>query len=406
VNMEKNYLYFQPEYVSKFKCDGAKCNAHCCKGWAITIDEPTYKKYSKLADAKEITSHIKFNSELKAYVVTLDERNFCPMLTENNLCRLQCDYGEGILSVTCTTYPRITCSFGNFFERSLIMTCPVAAEMILFQEEPMKFKWLSIPEKIHNGGKIAGRALPLTKESLSVFFETQLAMISILQERRLSLDQRLITLGFFLDKLQELILGKADRDTLLNLIWAYKSEEFLVWGGVASLFPNFSGDAKNFLPLIMKLIGYTIPYFRGSKFFDALEKVLEIKPDEKGQVFIKEIIPRYERLEVDRDAFLEKYSTVLENYLVNELFLNCYPLRFINENITRNFAIFLISYKIFELIFFSAVQENLNSKDDILEIVDWFTNKMDHSKELYENFFELLKGIDDTFLLMTCLLRG
>lgn len=338
--------------------------------------------------------------------MTLDERNFCPMLTENNLCRLQCDYGEGILSVTCTTYPRITCSFGNFFERSLIMTCPVAAEMILFQEEPMKFEWLSIPEKIHNGGKIAGRALPLTEESLSVFFETQLAMISILQERRLSLDQRLITLGFFLDKLQELILGKADRDTLLNLIWAYKSEEFLVWGGVASLFPNFSGDAKNFLPLIMKLIGYTIPYFRGSKFFDALEKVLEIKPDEKGQVSIKEIIPRYERLEFDRDAFLEKYSTVLENYLVNELFLNCYPLRFINENITRNFAIFLISYKIFELIFFSAVQENLNSKDDILEIVDWFTNKMDHSKELYEKFFELLKGIDDTFLLMTCLLRG
>ena len=403
MNMEKNYLYFQPEYVSKFKCDSSKCNDNCCeRDWEIDVDEATYKKYLQVAPV--IAQQFKFNEQKKKYLLT---KRPCPFLTEKKLCRLQLEYGEGILSVTCTTYPRITCSFGKFFERSLTMTCPVAAEMILFEPEPMKFEWLSVPEKIHsNGGKIAGRALPLTEESLSIFFETQLAMISILQERRLSLDQRLITLGLFLDKLQELILGKADRDTLLNLIWAYKSEEFLVGGGVASLFPNFSGDAKNFLPLIMKLIGYTIPYFRGSKFFDALEKVLEIKPDEKGQVFIKEIIPRYERLAVDRDAFLEKYSTVLENYLVNELFLNCYPLRFIDKNITRNFAIFLISYKIFELIFFSAVQENLNSKDDILEIVDWFTNKMDHSKELYENFFELLKGIDDTFLLMTCLLRG
>ena len=39
-------------------------------------------------------------------------------------------------------------------------------------------------------------------------------------------------------------------------------------------------------------------------------------------------------------------------------------------------------------------------------MVDWFTEKMDHSKDLYDKFFELLKGIDDTFLLMTCLLKG
>ena len=81
--MEKKYLYFQPEYVGKFKCDSSKCNARCCKDWAIDIDEASYKKYPP-----EIAEHIKFNSERKLYIMELDKKNFCPMLIENNLCRL------------------------------------------------------------------------------------------------------------------------------------------------------------------------------------------------------------------------------------------------------------------------------------------------------------------------------
>lgn len=80
--MEKKYLHFQPEYVGKFKCDGAKCNARCCKNWEISIDEDSYKKYPP-----EVAEHIKFNSESKTYVMELDEKRSCPMLTENNLCR-------------------------------------------------------------------------------------------------------------------------------------------------------------------------------------------------------------------------------------------------------------------------------------------------------------------------------
>ncbi len=108
----------------------------------------------------------------------------------------------------------------------------------------------------------------------------------------------------------------------------------------------------------------------------------------------------------NRKDFLDKHSTLLENYLVNELFMNRYPYRFLNENIARNFAIFLISYKIFELILFAATHEGMTSKADLLDMVDWFTTKMDHAKALHDKFFELLKGIDDIFLLMTCLLKG
>lgn len=147
--MDKKYLYFQPEYVGKFKCDGSKCDARCCKNWSIFIDKKTYEKYPQ-----EIAEHLKLNPECKQYLMKLDERNFCPMLTESNLCSLQLKYGEDFLSTTCATYPRYTRDFGKFFERSLTLTCPVAAELILFQEEPMSFELVEVSKKIHsNGGK-------------------------------------------------------------------------------------------------------------------------------------------------------------------------------------------------------------------------------------------------------------
>ena len=86
--------------------------------------------------------------------------------------------------------------------------------------------------------------------------------------------------------------------------------------------------------------------------------------------------------------------------------MNHYPFRFDKESITKNFAIFLISYKIFELILFAATHKGFTSKEDLLDMINWFTRIMDQAKDLHEKFFELLKGIDDTFLLMTCLLKG
>ena len=408
MNMERKYLYFQPEYVSKFKCDGSKCNARCCKNWTIDIDKASYEKYSALATAQEIIPHIEFNSERNSYVVKLNEKNFCPMLTENNLCRLQKDYGEDFLSKTCASYPRHTYNFGNFFERSLTLSCPVAAELILFQKEPLEFKFIEVPEKVHsNGGKIQIGSFVLSEKNLVIFFELQVAMISILQERRFTIDQRLIVLGLLLDKLQELISDETDTDTLMGLITQYESENFLM-EEVAPLFRNFLPDAKPFMFFVMEFLKYAfmLESYEGKKFVELLIEVLRIKLDEKSRADIAEVATNYESLAGEREKFLKDYSPLLENYLVNEIFASCYPWRFVEESITKNFAVLMISYKIFELLIFATTQKNSAPKDDILKLVNLFTTKAGHNKKVYENFINLLKDVDDTFLLMNCMLRG
>ena len=405
----KTFLYFQPEYVSKFKCDGSKCNARCCKNWTIGIDAATYKKYSRIKPkniAKEITSHMKFNSERGEYIITLEE-NFCPFLTENNLCRLQLDYGEEILSYMCATYPRRTYSIGKFFERSLTLTCPVAAEMVLFEQEPLKFELVEVPDKIHSKhGKIQITKIPISENDAPLAREVQIAMISILQERRFSIDQRLIVLGLFLDKLQELISSGTGNENVLNLIAAYRSEEFLMQE-ISPIFQSFSFDANKFVLFMMKFIGHTLKALRsteGQRFFKAFEEVLGINPDENNLISIPEIVTNFEKLADARKNFTENYSTFLENYLVNEIFYSFYPWRFITESLTKNFIVFLISFKIFELMTFATVQSGLDSKEDLLAMVDWFMIKTDHNDALYKRFFELLEGVDDTYLLMATLL--
>ena len=68
-------IYYEPEYVSKFICDGPSCNAVCCKNWQIEIDAKAANRYRKfnsnIADFKNGHYYINFN-----------EQNACPFLNE------------------------------------------------------------------------------------------------------------------------------------------------------------------------------------------------------------------------------------------------------------------------------------------------------------------------------------
>ena len=267
----KKKIFFRPEYVEKFQCDGQKCKAHCCRGWRIDIDKKTYKSYEKLrpkAAAKEITSKIKFDDKIDKYVIALDETGSCPLLDENNFCIIQKKHGEDYLSVTCQTYPRSVYKIGDVHEISLCVTCPVAAELILLQKEPIKF--VENEMRMPGAGKVTFRNIRpengLTSEHI---FTTQKAAISILQERRLTIEQRLAVLGFFLDKLDELMTsGKVEE--ISNLVKFYTSEKF-----ISEQVPEFLSavrfDVAQFVKIMMgvleSLYGKKSPFQRENTFY-------------------------------------------------------------------------------------------------------------------------------------------
>ena len=397
----KKYLYFQPQYVKDFKCDGSKCNARCCKDWSIFIDTKTHEQYSQIeppADAAEILSHMTFNDERKEYLVTMRDGKICPFLNENNLCRLQLTYGEKFLSVTCSSFPRRTLNFGKFFERSLVLTCPVAAELILLTDEPIKFEFVEVPEKVHsNDGKISIAPVDTSQGFVDIMLEIQIAMISIMQERTLTIDQRLIVLGFFLDRLDELFANKSvtveQLDEMLNalkkLLAAYESKDFLSHN-VPRMLEVVNFNAKKFIVLMLELIEslYGDKTQGKETILDLVAATLGIVPDERGQVSAAKIAATYESLAYARKAFSAERATFMENYLVNELFLTCFPWKF-TESLAKNYGVFVATYKLFELITFSAQRQNFVGKENLLLLTGWFLSSADHSDEFGKKVLEL-----------------
>ena len=407
--MEKKYVYFQPQYVGEFICDSSKCSNSCCeRGWNIDIDEATYKKYLQIkpdSKAREIIAPFKYNQGKGKYLLT---QKPCPFLTEKKLCRLQLEYGEDFLSLTCRSYPRVTTYFGKFFERSLTLTCSVAAERILFQEEPMKFELVEIPEKVHGGDRILINSVYLDEKTLAHVIEIQIAMISILQERTLTINQRLIVLGFFLDRLEEIFAAKEfDNAALIKLLATYESKNFFA-GQVPRMLRSINFDAKKFIGIMLELLNN---FYGGrnlganKKFMDAVLDAFGIVTDENNRAHVSKIAANYKRLGDFRKSFLEKHSTFLENYLVNELFMNCYPWRFEGQ-IMKNYALFIIKYKLFELILIATAWGNFVGKEELISFVDWFCSQFNHIEAYQRQIFDYLKDKDDILNLMDSLLEA
>ena len=214
--MEQTFIYFQPENINKFQCDGQSCGGRCCKHWSIDIDKDTYKNYAAIkpkSESQEITQKIQFNEEKHQYIIKLNENYFCPFLTEDNWCRIQRKYGADFLSNTCMTYPRKTFRIGDFYERSLSLTCPVAADLILNSIESMSFEQTEISSKEYfDSCRDMVRMVNTPAYLLKYVFNVQYAVISILQERSLTIDQRLIVVGYFCDQLEELINSNKYQD--------------------------------------------------------------------------------------------------------------------------------------------------------------------------------------------------
>lgn len=395
----ENFLLFRPEYVGKFKCDASKCNNNCCeRAWNIFIDADTYKKYSSYP---QIIKYIRFDEAKGEYILTRNERGVCPFLTEKKLCGLQLEYGEKFLSATCVTYPRINYYFGKFAEQSLTPTCSLAAEMIFFGREPLKFELVAVSSE-----NLTSYKLQVPEKFIEHLIDIQIAEISILQERTLTINQRLIMLGFFLDKLEEISADTIDKTALRKLLAAYESKNFLAQQ-LPSMLASVHFDAKKFIGMMLKIFEALyggIPLGDGQKFFNALIETLELKPDEKKLISAAQVAARYESLAAERKNFSAQYATFLENYLVNELFMNCYPWRFF-ESITKNYAMFVTTYKVFELFTFAAIHRGLDGRDNSLQLVEWFSEQTNHTYGIRQKIFDQIKNLDDPLMLMNSLLE-
>lgn len=141
-----------PDYFEDFHCLGEACPDTCCIGWELEIDEATYDYYRSVPGAfgrrlrAAMADAAKDGEAARTFCLKVDGR--CPFLNRQNLCEIVLELGPEALPEVCTEYPRRTFSFGPYITRSLTLSCPEVARMLLTSEPPVHFPEVDLSERV------------------------------------------------------------------------------------------------------------------------------------------------------------------------------------------------------------------------------------------------------------------
>jgi len=125
------------DYYDSFTCIADKCSFTCCQEWKIAVDDDTYIKWKHLSLTKQNNNYLDQYVKQKdgTRVITLNKQKQCPFLNEQKLCNLVLNFGDEVLSETCTIFPRQIHEFADRKEYSLVSCCPEVVDLMNQQDK-------------------------------------------------------------------------------------------------------------------------------------------------------------------------------------------------------------------------------------------------------------------------------
>ena len=346
-------LCLQSVYMRRFVCDGRRCGSLCCCAkWGVALDAATLARYEGRPELLHELKKGLERSEATGGWIMRHENGRCVFLREDGLCSLQRRFGIGAISDVCAEYPRKMHEVGDTLDRALCLSCPVAAEEVLFAEEPLAFEWVEVaaPRPAYVDRTPLGAPL-----SAAAFRSLQLAGIALLAERRLSLDARLAALGLLLARAEAYVEQGAAED---------------LTGDAAAIADAAAGEAKALLAANPFDAALYLRFFQ--RLFPALAQATEDDLPEtaaylarirrafgegdgdaasgRGDAEKKSVCTALaERRRRYGERILSKYGNALENWLVNEFLLGRYPLTG-GTSFLANYEVFVVLYKMLEFL--------------------------------------------------------
>lgn len=188
--------YRYPHYYKQFQCSATDCEATCCAGWEIVIDEESIEKYLNVKT--DFGNRLCNSIDFQEGVFHQNHMKRCAFLNDDNLCDIYSELGEEALCYTCTQYPRHIEEFEEVNEVSLSISCPVVAQMILKMEEKVTFYEEEMEETIEPFEEFDFLFYEILVEVRQVLFE-------ILQNRLLNIKERMTIAQKMCEEMQEKI---------------------------------------------------------------------------------------------------------------------------------------------------------------------------------------------------------
>lgn len=302
---------FVPRFRSTFDCIGSACEEHCCQGWSIQIDKPTFRLYW-FSDDERIRATARGclqktkSSNYDWGLVKLDEQGVCPFLDSDKLCTIHRLLGESALSNTCSTYPRTTGTFLNQKKESLTLSCPEACRQLLLDPDAMLIETeeltvASLSQAVPDAAQRLNQLSYQIAMTQELSFEMRLWMIGMLihhDERNSSYEQ-------FLDELVAL-LEKGQLQAMYDTIPSLPNVQWLALRTLTHLLLQSNDTNQRGRVMIEECL-------------NTLYKLLEGEYDQEKMAFF----PRLWREQVA--PFLAERPHLLDNYLLYQIYNFNFP---------------------------------------------------------------------------------
>ncbi|MFD0770393.1 flagellin lysine-N-methylase [Bacillus sp. CGMCC 1.60114] len=398
LNNAKNRPLLVPHYMQQFSCIGSECEDSCCIGWRVDVDEDIYKKYQKSRDLelkplfKKNVTRQRSNSSSTSYAkIKMEKGGRCSFLSEENLCKVQLNLGEEYLSNTCTVYPRSINSINGVIEKSATMSCPEAARLALLNPNGIEFDEIEEPASTRGfiGKHVKTDALQIANKPQKHFWELRIFSIQVIQDRSYTLAERLIILGMFYQKVQKQI-DQGDVHGIPNAIAQFTNG--MSNQGMKEQLDKIPTQLALQMKLCKELVDYRVSQsITNQRYLDCLKEMLEgIQYTEEATV--EEVTAYYKKAyEEFYEPFMTEHEYILENYLVNYVFKNLFPLG--HKTLFNDYVMLVIHYSMIKLhlIGMAGFHKELTT-DLVIKLIQSFAKTVEHNNVYLKRIFDLLNA--------------
>jgi len=196
--MKETNDFLMPEYYTEFECKKGECRTACCTGWPISVSQENYFRLLGMDCPKHLRDRLDVGLRMADHPTPEHFAQFnprydgnCPMRMEDGRCSIHAELGEEYLADVCRLYPRGIRADGAY-ECSCANSCEAIPEMFLRMREPMRFIRRRITVDVPDGSVDCMHAQTENDQS------GRMEMIAILEDRSISLPDRLLKLRAYL----------------------------------------------------------------------------------------------------------------------------------------------------------------------------------------------------------------
>jgi len=398
MSLGKKQKILMPEYLQKFSCIGPKCEDTCCSGWTVALDKKTYKKYKKNDNSqlkptfnKTIIRNRNNPSDYNYATIKMNEEGACPFLSDSKLCKIHSQVGVEFLSNTCYFYPQTANKIDNVIELCASISCPEITRLALLDPEPMGFVEVEVNMKrLH---KLSfhledTNSLNQEKDPMHYFWMLRVFAITLLQDRRYSLDERFLLLGIVLKKITK--LQETNQLKQLPQFLEEYQNQFDMVEEIKSMINASDNNirapfSKNFIEQFSNID--ILVNFANERYLQCVDdiisglKISEKDIDEVQELYMKAYTNYYQ-------PYMEEKEYILENFIVNEVFKELYPFAKL-QSIEDSYIMLLTLYNTvkFHLIGISSQHKKLTD-EIVIKMIQSFSRVILHHRN-YLNIFKV-----------------